>query len=64
MKAKQEEILNLRSKLQEKGANLRLEVRKVLTPEQLAQLPTFGPGMGFGPRMSFGPPMMGTKSRW
>ena len=61
---KQKEIFNLQSKLQEKSTSLGLEVRKVLTPEQLAQLPAFsqgafGPGAGFGPRsMGFGP-MMG-----
>jgi Spy/CpxP family protein refolding chaperone len=60
--AKQEEIQDLRSKLQEKATSLGLEIRKVLTPEQLAQLPAFsqdsasGPGAGFGPR-GFGPPM-------
>ncbi len=35
--------------IQEKGTNLGLEIRKVLTPEQLAQLPAFSPGTGFGP---------------
>jgi len=61
--AKQKEILNLQAQLQEKGTNLGLEIRKVLTPEQLAELPAFsqgagfGPGPGFGPRMGFGPPM-------
>jgi Spy/CpxP family protein refolding chaperone len=61
--AKQKEIFNLQAQLQEKGTNLGLEIRKVLTPEQLAELPAFnqgagfGPGPGFGPRMGFGPPM-------
>lgn len=32
--ALQKEILSLNSKLQEKGTNLSLEIRKVLTPEQ------------------------------
>ena len=60
--AKQKEIQELQSKLQEKATSLGLEIRKVLTPEQLAQLPAFsqdsafGPGAGFGPR-GFGPPM-------
>jgi Spy/CpxP family protein refolding chaperone len=63
--AKQKEILDLRSQLQEKATNLGLEIRKVLTPEQLAQLPALGPGAGFGPRgMGFGPPMMGPRGRW
>jgi Spy/CpxP family protein refolding chaperone len=46
--ALQKEILNLNSKLQEKGTNLRLEIRKVLTPEQQAQMSLYGPGMGRG----------------
>ena len=70
--AKQKEIFDLQSKLQEKATNLGLEIRKVLTPEQLAQLPTFsqgmgfGPGAGFGPGMGFGPRMgmRGPMGRW
>jgi Spy/CpxP family protein refolding chaperone len=62
--AKQKEIFNLQSQLQEKATSLGLEIRKVLTPEQLAQMPAFSPGMGFGPRMGFGPPMMGPMGRW
>ena len=58
--AKQKEILNLQSKLQEKGTNLRLETRKLLTPEQQAQIGTFGYGMGFGPGMG----KMGRMGRW
>jgi len=61
IKAKQNEISDLRSQLQDKATNLGLEIRKVLTPEQLAQMPAaargFGPGMGFGP-------MMGPRGRW
>jgi Spy/CpxP family protein refolding chaperone len=65
--AKQKEVFDLRSRLQEKATNLGLEIRKVLTPEQRAQLSTygpwmhrgpwtgFGPGRGFGPGPSFGP---------
>ena len=63
--AKQKEIWDLQSKLQEMAGNLGLEIRKVLTPEQLAQLPAFGRGAGFGPRgMGFGPPMMGPRGGW
>jgi len=58
--AKQKEILNLQSKLQEKATNLRLETRKLLTPEQQAQIGTFGYGMGFGPGMG----KMGRMGRW
>ena len=39
IKAKQNEISDIRSQLQDKATNLGLEIRKVLTPEQLAQLP-------------------------
>jgi len=68
---KQKEIQDLQSKLQEKATSLGLEIRKVLTPEQLAQLPafsqdgTFGPGSRFGP-IGFGPPigMRGPFGRW
>jgi Spy/CpxP family protein refolding chaperone len=61
--AKQNEIFNLQSQLQEKATNLGLEIRKVLTPEQLSQLPSFAAGRGFGPGMGFGP-MMGPRGRW
>jgi Spy/CpxP family protein refolding chaperone len=59
--AKQKEISDLRSQLGEKATNLGFEIRKVLTPEQLAQLPAAG--RGFGPGMGFGP-MMGPRGRW
>ena len=54
--AKQKEMFNLRSQLQEKATNLGLEIRKVLTPEQLAQLPAFNQGAGFGPGAGLRPP--------
>ena len=44
----QKDILNLQSKITEKGTNLRLEIRKILTPEQQAQLSVYGLGMGRG----------------
>jgi Spy/CpxP family protein refolding chaperone len=62
--AMQKEILILQSRLQEKGGALMLEMRKVLTPEQLAQMPAAGPGPGSGPGMGFGSLMMGPRSRW
>lgn len=70
--AKQKEILNLQSQLQEKATSLGLEIRKVLTPEQLAQMPAFSQGAGFGPGAGFGsrsvgPPPMGMRGpfgRW
>ena len=61
--AKQKEIWDLRSKLQEMTNNLRLQIREVLTPEQQAQFDTFGPRRGMGPRMGFGPGM-GPTGRW
>ena len=61
--AKQKEILNLRSKLQEMSNNLRLQIREVLTPEQQAQFDSFGPRRGMGPRMGSGPGM-GPMGRW
>jgi Spy/CpxP family protein refolding chaperone len=62
---KQKEIADLQSTLQEKSTNLGLEIKKVLTPEQLAQLPAARPGAGFGPRgMGFRSPMMGPGGRW
>jgi len=69
--AMQKEMAGLQSQLQEKATILGLDIRKELTPEQLAQLPafsrdgTFGPGAGFGPG-GFGPPMgmRGPLGRW
>ncbi len=55
--AKQKEINVLREQLQEKGTNNRLEMRKILTPEQQAQLGAYGPGIGRGYGMRGG--MMG-----
>lgn len=63
--AKQKEIWDLQSQLREKGANLALNIRNLLTPEQLAQLPASGRGAGLGPRgMGFGSPMMGHRGGW
>jgi Spy/CpxP family protein refolding chaperone len=67
--AKQKEISNLQSQLQDKAINLGLAIRKILTPEQLAQLPAFGPGGGFGPPAGFGAgrgfgPPVGFGPRW
>ena len=55
--AKQKEVNALREKLQEKSTLHRLEMRKVLTPEQQAQIATYGPGFGRGHGMKGG--MMG-----
>jgi Spy/CpxP family protein refolding chaperone len=69
--AKEKEVAALQAQMREKALAARTEVAEVLTPEQRAQLPTFGPGMGpgfgpgrgFGPRMGYGPPM-GFGPRW
>ena len=64
--AKHKEINALRAQLQEKGTKIGLEIRKILTPEQQAQLGAYGPGFGpgYGPgygmrgcpmRSGFGP---------
>ena len=48
VKAKQREIWNLRSKLQDKSINLRFEIWMILNPEQRAQFDVFGPIARFG----------------
>jgi Spy/CpxP family protein refolding chaperone len=60
--AKGKEIEALQAQTQEKGLAARTAVAEVLTPEQRAQIPTFGPGMGMG-RMGMGPGM-GFGPRW
>jgi Spy/CpxP family protein refolding chaperone len=52
----QKDILTLRGQLQDKATNASFEMRKVLTPEQQAQLAAYGPGMGYG--------MGGRMGRW
>jgi Spy/CpxP family protein refolding chaperone len=46
--AKQQEIQALETQLREKATQHQLAVRKILTPEQLAQMPGMGYGMGPG----------------
>ena len=66
--AKQKEITTLQAQMQEKALDTRTAVAETLTPEQRAQLPASGKGMGpgagsevgmsrmmMGPRMGFGP---------
>ena len=56
--AKQKEINALRTQLQEKATLNHLEMRKILTPEQQAQLGAYGPGYGIRGGMmggGFGP---------
>ena len=45
---KQNQLNDLRSKLQDKMTDSRLEARQHLTTEQAAQMAACGPGMGFG----------------
>ena len=61
--ARQKDIWDLRSKLQEMTNNLRMQIREVLTPEQQAQFDSSAPRRGMGPRMGFGPGM-GPMGRW
>jgi Spy/CpxP family protein refolding chaperone len=65
--AKQKEITTLQAQMQEKALAARTAVAEVLTREQRAQLPAFGPGFGpgrgFGPGMGMGPGM-GFGPRW
>ena len=48
--AKQKEIFDLRTQLQEKANSFRLEGQKLVPADQ-----SFGPGPGFGPPGGFGP---------
>ena len=45
--AKQRELNELRDKMQAKATDFRLDIRKVLSPEQAAQMGTNASGMGF-----------------
>jgi len=51
---KEKELRDLQNQMKDKAVQMRLEARKVFTPEQIAQI---GPGMGFGPGFGkgFGP---------
>ena len=62
--AKQKELTALQAQMQEKALATRTAVAEILTPEQRAQMPAYGPGvgggrgmgmMGRGPGMGFGP---------
>ena len=46
--SKQKELNDLRDKMQAKATDFRIESRKILTPEQAAQIGAFGSAMGFG----------------
>jgi len=54
--AKGKEIASLQAQMEEKALAARTTVAEILTPEQRAQLPAFGPGagLGFGPRFGLG----------
>ena len=53
--AAQKEIRTIRDQMQDKMTVHRLNVLKVLTPEQQEKLKAFGPGRGFGSGMKGGP---------
>ena len=62
--ALQKEVQNLRGQMLEKGTIYRLEARKVLTPEQLTKIQSYGLGRGMArgggmARKGGGPGMMG-----
>jgi len=57
--AVQKEIRGLRDQLQDKMTNQRLEVLKVLTPEQQEKVKSFRMGRSFGPGMRGGAGMNG-----
>ncbi len=46
IKALQQDMLDIHAQLQEKATNARLEMSKILTPEQQTQLSGYGPRMG------------------
>jgi Spy/CpxP family protein refolding chaperone len=66
----QKEVRDLRNQIEDRMVQQRLEVFKVLTPEQKEKLPSNGPIGGFGPgfMMGMGPggpgPGMGMRGNW
>jgi Spy/CpxP family protein refolding chaperone len=63
--AKQRELLELRGRFQEKATQHQFALRSILTPEQLAQIPGKGFGMGGGRDWGKGPGMGGRMhGRW
>jgi Spy/CpxP family protein refolding chaperone len=67
--AAQKEIRALRDQMQDKMTAYRLEVLKVLTPEQQEKMKSFRMGRGGGPGMKGGPGMgggqgMGMRGNW
>jgi len=57
--SKQKEIVALQAQMQDKGLAARTAVAEILTPEQRAQLPAYGPGSGGGRGRG-----MGFGNRW
>jgi Spy/CpxP family protein refolding chaperone len=53
--ALQQDMLDINAQLQEKATNARLAMSKILTPEQQAQLPAYGAGIGPGMGRMGGP---------
>lgn len=70
--AVQKEIRALRDQMQDRMTTQRLEMLKVLTPEQQEKVKSFRMGRGFGPGMKGGPgfqgggpgPGMGMRGNW
>jgi len=57
--AVQKEIRTIRDQMQDKMTIQRLNILKVLTPEQQEKMKAFGPGRGFGRGMKGGPGFYG-----
>jgi Spy/CpxP family protein refolding chaperone len=55
IKSLQQDMLDINAQLQEKINGARLAMSKILTPEQQAQLPAYGAGMGPGMGRMGGP---------
>ncbi len=55
IKSLQQDMLDINAQLQEKATSARLEMSKILTPEQQAQLTAYGHGMGPGMGRMGGP---------
>lgn len=55
IKSLQQDMLDIHTQLQEKATSVRLEMNKILTPEQQAQLTAYGRGMSPGMGRMGGP---------
>ena len=64
IEALQQDMLDINTQLQEKANNARLEMNKILTKDQQAQLNSYGPGTGRGMGPIMGPGIGGRMGRW